>query len=86
MPAGPAIGSSGVGEITDLNPLRVRHVLVRLRPVAGVEPDKGGNTSLAVGRVSARLRVRGPAHPLVVEDGVGSHFVCYDHSLESVGL
>ena len=86
MSAWPAVGSASVGQITNLNPLRVRHVFVGLGPVAGVEPDEGGDTSLAVGRVPARLRVRGPAHPLVVEDGVGSHFIRYNHRLECVGL
>ena len=51
----PTIGSSGVRKITNLDPLRVRHVLVGLGPVACVEADERGNSSFAVGRVSTRL-------------------------------
>ena len=41
---------------------------------------------LALRGVAAGLGVRGPAHPLVVEDGVGPHLVRHDHRLEGVGL
>jgi hypothetical protein len=35
---------------------------------------------------SPYLCMRCPAHPLIDKDGVGSHLVCHDHSLERVCL
>ena len=66
--------------------LGVWSVLVSLGSVSGIESDKGGDPALALRGVAPGLSVRGPAHPLVIKDGVAPHLVRHDHSLKSVGL
>ena len=80
------VGSSCVGQISDLRGLGVRFVLVSPGPIASIEPHKGWDSSLPSSGVTTSLGVSRPAHPLVVEDGVGSHLVRHDDGLEGVGL
>ena len=86
MPPWKAVGSSSGGQVSDLRGLGVRSVLVSLGSVSGIKSDKGWDTALALRGVAPGLRVRGPAHPLVIKDGVAPHLVRHNHSLESVGL
>ena len=86
MPPWKAVGSSGGRKVSDLCCLGVWPVLVSLGSVSGIKSHKGGDSALALRGVTPGLGVRGPAHPLVVEDRVAPDLVRHDHSLESVGL
>ena len=86
MPPWKAVGPSGGRKVSDLCCLGVWPVLVSLRSVSGIKSHKGGDSALALRGVAPGLGVRGPAHPLVVEDRVAPDLVRHDHSLESVGL
>ena len=80
------VGSPRIGQVSDLSSLGVRFVLVRPGPVARIKAHKGRDSSLAHGGVAPSLGVGGPAHPLVVEDGVRPHLIRHYDGLEGVGL
>ena len=86
MPPWKAVCSSGRRKISDLRCLGVWSVLVSLGSVSGIKSHEGGDSALALRGVAPRLGVRGPAHPLVVEDRVAPDLVRHDYSLKSICL
>lgn len=86
MPPWKAVCSSGRGKISDLRCLGVWSVLVSLGSVSGIKSHEGWDPALALGGVAPRLGVRGPAHPLVVEDGVAPDLVSHNDGLKSICL